>query len=484
MPSRSPRDQDRRLVERRSWRGRDSRRRRRGRPRSAGPAPPARRSRSSRSRMVTPALRKASSRRRCSSVAIAELGPGEDLERGHEGELGAAPVVGGADHRERRLRLAAVAKAHHVLLAVAPDPQLEPFRERVDHRDADAVQAARDLVGVLVELAAGVQPGHDHLGGRDAFALVDVGRDAAAVVAHRDRAVGVEDHLDPVAIAGQRLVDRVVDDLEHHVVQAGAVVGVADVHAGPAAHRLEALEDLDRGGIVGLGRIGSRAGPGWAGLGWVMSLQRRILNGEELGAPAERREHRGVGAGQPGLRRRARRAPRTARARRSGSRWAATSSSSRIGCCSPAAARSRASARTTAIRQRLLLAGRAVARRPPGGAVAHQEVAAVRADRGRAALAVVAPAGGERRGEARLGVERGQLVQPALDLADRARARAAAASPAPRRARRRGRGPSRRRAAAIATPAAAIRLSSAPQPGRLAAGRRAAAGRARAAPWP
>ena len=185
---------------------------------------------------------------------VAELGVGKDLDRGHEGELGAAPVDHGAGDRERRHRLAAVAKAHHVLLVVAPDPQLQPLRKRVDDRDADAVQAARDLVGVVVELAARVQHGHDHLGGRHALALVDVDRDAAAVVADGDRAVGVQDHLDPVAIAGERFVDRVVDDLEHHVVQAGAVVGIADVHARPTAHRLQALEDLDRGRVVGLVR--------------------------------------------------------------------------------------------------------------------------------------------------------------------------------------------------------------------------------------
>jgi hypothetical protein len=58
-----------------------------------------------------------------------------------------------------------------------------------------------------------------------------------------------------VAEAGERLVHRVVDHLEHHVVQAGAVGGVADVHAGALAHRLEALEDLDGIGAV-VGRLG------------------------------------------------------------------------------------------------------------------------------------------------------------------------------------------------------------------------------------
>ena len=60
---------------------------------------------------------------------------------------------------------------------------------------------------------------------------------------------------------GQRLVDGVVDDLVDHVVQAGAVIGVADIHARPLAHRIEALQDLDRlGAVIGrsvLWRAGS-----------------------------------------------------------------------------------------------------------------------------------------------------------------------------------------------------------------------------------
>src|SRR5690606_26883647 len=85
----------------------------------------------------------------------------------------------------------------------------------------------------------------------DALALVDVGGDAAAVVCDRHRAVGVEDHLHQVGVAGERLVDGVVDHLIYHVVQARAVVGVADVHARAFAHRVQALQDLDGVGAVG-----------------------------------------------------------------------------------------------------------------------------------------------------------------------------------------------------------------------------------------
>ena len=52
-----------------------------------------------------------------------------------------------------------------------------------------------------------------------------------------------------VAVAGEGLVDRVVDDLVDEVVEA-ARAGGTDVHAGPLADRLEALKDLDILGVV------------------------------------------------------------------------------------------------------------------------------------------------------------------------------------------------------------------------------------------
>jgi hypothetical protein len=150
----------------------------------------------------------------------------------------------------------ATLEAGVMLLAVAPDAQVEPVGKRVDHRDADAVQAAGDLVGVLVELPAGVQLGHDDLGGRDALLLVDAHGDAAPVVGDRDAVVGVKRDRDGVRVARQRLVDAVVDDLVDHVVQARAVIGVADIHAGPLAHGLQALENLDGIRAVFAGRAG------------------------------------------------------------------------------------------------------------------------------------------------------------------------------------------------------------------------------------
>ena len=132
------------------------------------------------------------------------------------------------------------------------------------------MQAAGDLVAAAAELAAGVQHGEHDRDGRDALDRVDVDRDAAAVVDDLDAAVLQQRHDDPVAVAGQRLVDGVVDDLPHQVVQA-ALAGRADVHAGTLADRLEALEDLDRGGVVRRGSVGSGTVGLRAGVGVVSS---------------------------------------------------------------------------------------------------------------------------------------------------------------------------------------------------------------------
>src|SRR5581483_2790441 len=122
-------------------------------------------------------------------------------------------------------------------------------------------------VGAAAELAARVQLGHHDLDAGKAGLRLDVHRDAAALVVHRDRAVGVQDHVDVRAVPAERLVDRVVDDLPDAVHQAAAVGG-PDVHARALAHGLESLEHQQVAGRVvrtlqlsaGSARLGGETG--------------------------------------------------------------------------------------------------------------------------------------------------------------------------------------------------------------------------------
>src|SRR4029453_4481456 len=156
---------------------------------------------------------------------------------------GAAVAGGLAGDLELALGLAAVDEGHRVALAVLVDLAHQPAGQGVDDRHTDAVEAAGHLVAVAAELAAAVQLGERDLDARQLVLRVDVGGDAPAVVDHPAATVGQQGDVDAVAVAGHGLVDRVVDDLPHEVVQARRT-GRADVHAGALADRLPALEDL------------------------------------------------------------------------------------------------------------------------------------------------------------------------------------------------------------------------------------------------
>ena len=116
-----------------------------------------------------------------------------DLPLATRPPLRVSPDFGG----ERRVRAVAVEDAGHAALEAQAllrrrpvDVDVHPGRQRVDHREADAVQAAGGDVRAAAELAAGVQLGRDDLdAGQPGLGLL-VGRDAAAVVVHLDRAVG------------------------------------------------------------------------------------------------------------------------------------------------------------------------------------------------------------------------------------------------------------------------------------------------------
>ena len=114
------------------------------------------------------------------------------------------------------------------------------------------MQSAREVVGTalaLVKLATGVQAGEHQLNHRRFFFRVQAKRNAAPVVLHRDRTIGVQNDFELFAVPCQRFVGRVVQHLLDNVQR---VVG-AGVHARALLDRLQPLEHPDRAfGIFGL----------------------------------------------------------------------------------------------------------------------------------------------------------------------------------------------------------------------------------------
>ena len=117
------------------------------------------------------------------------------------------------------------------------------------------MEAAGDRVAAASELPAGVEDRHDDFDCGPVLGGVLVDGDAAAVVDHFDPAVGLDGDLDVVGVPGQSLVDGVVDDLVHQVVQA-PLPGGSDVHARALADGFESFENGDVRGAVGRGAVG------------------------------------------------------------------------------------------------------------------------------------------------------------------------------------------------------------------------------------
>ena len=151
------------------------------------------------------------------------------------------------------------------------------LRQGVDHRRADAVQAAGvDVAVAVAELAAGVQRGQDQFQRRLLVLGVHVDGDAAAVVGDGDGVAGlVQRDGDGVGVAVEVFVDGVIDDFPDEVVQPLAV-DAADVHRRPLADGLQAFEDGDVGGGVIAGwRHGAHAITRHRRIWQQMSIRRR-----------------------------------------------------------------------------------------------------------------------------------------------------------------------------------------------------------------
>ena len=188
------------------------------------------------------------------------FGAQDVLEPGH-GKLGRIKIArirpepqGGAGRPARRRadlfqigRLVAAGEGHVVLLAVALDPDFEMTGQRVHYRHADPVQAAGEAVVAVGELAAGVQAGQDQFDAGNALFGVQVHRHPAPIVGHRQRTVGVQNHLHNRGVAGKRFVHAVVNHFLSQVIRPAGV----GIHSRPLANRVQAAEDFNRSSVVG-----------------------------------------------------------------------------------------------------------------------------------------------------------------------------------------------------------------------------------------
>ena len=137
----------------------------------------------------------------CQDVEMV-LDHSKGLHAGQKMHLGATSL-GLAGYLERRHRDPAP-EFHKVAFPVASNGKPQPLGERVDHRHADAMQAAGDLVRIVVELSTGVKLGHHDLCRRALpfVVFVELSGNSAPVIDYADRVVRVDRDRDLVTETG------------------------------------------------------------------------------------------------------------------------------------------------------------------------------------------------------------------------------------------------------------------------------------------
>ena len=192
---------------------------------------------------------------------VVELGRLEDhgvgLERGLRADfLGRPDSLHGSQRNAAFVLLL-------VDVPVAGHFDFAPLRQEIHDRHAHTVQSAGRLVGTFLEFSAELQDRH-HAFERGDFSpqflrqlFVRFDGDASAIVLHRHRTIGVDNHFDVFGKSGHGLINRIVDDLIHQVVQTTRR-DVADIHGRPLADMIHVRQMLQvLRPIVGFGGLGA-----------------------------------------------------------------------------------------------------------------------------------------------------------------------------------------------------------------------------------
>jgi hypothetical protein len=108
-------------------------------------------------------------------------------------------------------------------LGIAAHLSVDTQRQGVDHRRTHTMETAGHGVTATSKLAACMKLGKDKLDTCQFRLSIDVDRDTTSVVDDLSRTVGVQRDLDSVTEPGQRLIDRVVDNLPKTVLQSATV---------------------------------------------------------------------------------------------------------------------------------------------------------------------------------------------------------------------------------------------------------------------
>ena len=134
----------------------------------------------------------------------------------------------------------ALSKLNAVAFAAAAHFNLHVLAQCVNAGNTDTMQTAGNLITAVTELTACMQYCHNNLNSRLLFLFHHIHGNATAVIDNRNAVILMDNYFDITAVAGQSLVNTVVHNLIHQMVQT-AGGRTADIHRRSFAYSLQAL---------------------------------------------------------------------------------------------------------------------------------------------------------------------------------------------------------------------------------------------------
>src|SRR5690606_20025694 len=101
------------------------------------------------------------------------------------------------------------------------DGQLQLAGQSIHYRHAYTMQTAGNFIAIVIKLTTSMQNGQNYFGSGHPFFWMDIRWNTTAIIRNRDRFIFVNSHDNFITMTGQCFINRVIDYLENHMMQAG-----------------------------------------------------------------------------------------------------------------------------------------------------------------------------------------------------------------------------------------------------------------------
>ena len=126
---------------------------------------------------------------------------------------------------------------------------LQPLGQGIYHRCTHAMEPAGNLIAPAAELSSGMKDGKYHLHRRDPGLFLDVHRDPAAVVHHRNGIIRVDLDVDGITVSRQGLIHGIVYDLIYKMMKSPGG-SAPNIHSRSFSYCFKAFQDLNLVGSI------------------------------------------------------------------------------------------------------------------------------------------------------------------------------------------------------------------------------------------